>query len=175
MSLSSPAASKSSAQRDNLRKGRAADAEVMLAHSSWRKPCSTPRMRTLVRMNESSPSERLLIAGLACSSLVLAAGVVAITSRLGIAIASGVLTVAAVVAIAGFAHAKNRWSSGLWVLMAAALPLFFALYAAGLTILRSLGQTVAGVLLIVLAVLIAGGTAALSAQWRRQPPRLRRN
>jgi hypothetical protein len=128
-------------------------------------------MKALPRMNQQSPSERLLIAGLASSCLVFAAGVVAITSRLGIVIASGVLTFAAVVGGVGFAHAKNRWSSGLWVLMAAALPLFFAFYAAGLTILRSLGQTAAGSLLIVLAVLIAGATTALGARWRRQPPR----
>jgi hypothetical protein len=128
-------------------------------------------MKALLRMNQRSPSERLLIAGLASSSLVFAAGVVAITSRLGIVIARGVLTFAAVVGGVGFAHAKNRWSSGLWVLMVAALPLFFALYAAGLAILRSLGQTAAGGLLIVLAVLIAGATTALGAQWRRQPPR----
>jgi hypothetical protein len=128
-------------------------------------------MRTLLRRNDSSPSERLLISGLACSSLVFAAGVIAIASRLGIVIASGVLTFAAIVGAAGFAYAKDRWSSGLWVLLAAALPLFFALYAAGLAILRSLGQTAAGGLLIVLAVLLAGATAAVSAQWRRQPPR----
>jgi hypothetical protein len=128
-------------------------------------------MKTFLRINESSPSERLLIAGLTSSSLVFTAGVVAITSRLGIVIASGVLTFAAMVGTAGFAHAKNRWSSGMWVLVAAALPLFFALYAAGLAILRSLGQTAAGGLLIVIAVVIAGATAALSAQWRREPPR----
>jgi hypothetical protein len=122
-------------------------------------------------MNESSPSERLLTVGLACSSLVLTAGVVAIISRFGIIIASGVLTFAVIVGVAGFAHAKSRWSSGMWALIAAALPLFFALYAAGLAILRSLGQTAAGGLLIVLAVLIAGATVAVCAQWRRQPPR----
>jgi len=119
-------------------------------------------------MDELAPSERLLLSGLSCSVLVLAAGLIATLHRPGIAIASGLLTLAAIVAVAGFSNAKQRrWSVGHWVLLAAALPLFFALYGVGLSILRFLGQAVAGGLLIGIAALLATATGIVTLQWRK--------
>ena len=120
-------------------------------------------------MSQQSVSKRRRVAGLTCSALVLVAGVVALTNQLGIAIASGLLTLAAIGGLAAFASAKNpKAASGYAVLLAAALPLFFGFYIAGLQVLRVLGQAAAGGLLIGLSVVIAVVTMLVSAD-RRAP------
>jgi Zn-dependent protease len=127
-----------------------------------------------MNLKHLSASERLLVAGMACSTLVLTAGVIAMVNRLGIAVASGLLTVAAVVGAAGYAFAKNQpWNIGHWVLIAAGLPLFFGLYAVGLAILRSLGQVTAGGLLVAIAAVLATATGLIALKWRKPGLRVR--
>jgi hypothetical protein len=120
-------------------------------------------------MAQQSVSKRRRIAGLSCSALVLVAGIVALTNELGIAIASGLLTVAGIGGLAAFASARNpKAVSSYAVLLAAALPLFFGLYIAGLQVLRVLGQAAAGGLLIGLSVVVAIVTFFVTAE-RRAP------
>lgn len=120
-------------------------------------------------MPQQSVSRRRRVAGLSCSALVLVAGIVALTNQLGIAIASGLLTLGAIGGLAGFASARNpKAASGYAVLLAAALPLFFGFYIAGLQVLRVLGQAAAGGLLIGLSVLVAVVTLVVSTD-RRAP------
>jgi hypothetical protein len=121
------------------------------------------------RMAQQTVSKRRRVAGLACSALVMVAGVVALTNQLGIAIASGLLTLAGIGGLAAFASAKNpKALSSYAVLLAAALPLFFGFYIAGLQVLRVLGQAAAGGLLIALSVVVAVVTVIVTAE-RRAP------
>jgi hypothetical protein len=120
-------------------------------------------------MAQQSVSRRRRVAGLSCSGLVLVAGFVALTNQLGIAIASGLLTLAGIGGLAAFASAKNpKAISSYAVLLAAALPLFFGFYIAGLQVLRVLGQAAAGGLLIVLSVV--GAVVTLIATTERRAP-----
>jgi hypothetical protein len=123
-------------------------------------------------MEALSANRRLWMAGLACSGLVLAAGIIATTNQLGIAIASALLTVAAIVGIIaiGLSRAPGAATSYA-VLIAAALPLFFAFYAAGFTVLRYLGQKAAGGLLMGLAILVAIATQVATSTRHRHAPR----
>jgi hypothetical protein len=137
--------------------------------TAWRVPCSA------LRMDRLPPSERLLLTGLICSVLVLSGGVVArLDAPHGIAIASGLLTLAALAGATGFAYAKSqRWSVGYLVLLTAAMPLFFGLYGVGQSILHSLGRPMAGSLLIAVAVVLAAATGVTCLQWRRHELRAR--
>jgi hypothetical protein len=104
--------------------------------------------------------------------LVVTAGVLAIVlRRAGIEIASVLLTLAAIVVAAGLAAARDpdrRLNIGIWIPIVAALPLFGIFYAIGLFIFRHLGQTYAGALLIVVAVVL--GVASLAAATHRHTP-----
>ena len=125
-------------------------------------------------MDQLAPSERLQLTGVICSALVLAGGVIARVDAHGIAIASGLLTLAGLAGAAGFAYAKNRpWGVGHLVLLTAAMPLFFGLYGIGQSILHSLGQAVAGGLLVAIAVVLAAATGIISLQWHRHELRER--
>jgi hypothetical protein len=116
-------------------------------------------------------NRRLWMAGVACSGLVLAAGIIATTNALGIAIASGLLTVAAIVGIIAIGIARAPGAAASYaVLIAAALPLFFAFYAAGFTVLRYLGQKTAGGLLMVIAILLAIATHIATSTRRGHAP-----
>jgi hypothetical protein len=120
-------------------------------------------------MSQQAVNRRRRIAGLACSALVLVAGLAAFANQVGVAIASGLLTLAAMGGLAGFASAKNpKTVSSYAVLLAAALPLFFGFYIAGLQVLRVLGQAAAGGLLIGLSVVVAVVTLMVTAE-RRAP------
>ncbi|HYJ10059.1 MAG TPA: hypothetical protein VEX18_13645 [Polyangiaceae bacterium] len=86
----------------------------------------------------------------------------------GVAIASLLLTAAAIIAAGGLAAARDpsrRVNIGLWLPIAAALPLFGVFYAIGLFIFEHLGQTYAGVLLIAVALL--GALASVFAASNR--------
>lgn len=86
----------------------------------------------------------------------------AFTGATGVKIAAGLLVIAVVVALVGYAYADNRrlgW--GALVLVAATLPLFAVLYAIGVAILDQLGVTAAGGALIGLSIAVAVGTIAL--------------
>jgi hypothetical protein len=116
-------------------------------------------------------NRRLWMAGVACSGLVLAAGIIATTNAFGIAIASGLLTVAAIVGIIAIGIARAPGAAASYaVLIAAALPLFFAFYAAGFTVLRYLGQKAAGGLLMVIAILLAIATHVATSTRRGHAP-----
>jgi hypothetical protein len=103
--------------------------------------------------------KRLTTAGLLCSGLVLAAGLIAMLSPVGVAVASGLLTLAAFVGLGGVSRREPGADLAIWVLLAAAMPLFVAFYAIGLAILRRLGQATAGGLLIAIAALLIAATA----------------
>lgn len=112
-------------------------------------------------------AKRLVQAGVACTALVLAAGVIALLSSYGVQIASILLTAAAIVAAAGLAAARDpsrRLNLGIWIPIAAALPLFGVFYAVGLFLFEHLGQTTASVLLIVVAAVIAAATLLAAVQ-----------
>jgi hypothetical protein len=70
--------------------------------------------------------------------------------------------------IPGYWSRFARYYSSYAVLLAAALPLFFGFYIAGLQVLRVLGQAAAGGLLIGLSVVVAVVTFFVTAQ-RRAP------
>jgi len=117
--------------------------------------------------------QRLILIAALCSVIVVAAGLFALWGALGVQIASGVLTLAAIVACAGFPWAQNRKvGAGIVVLIAAVLPLFGAFYAVGLTIFRSLGSAVAGGLLIGAGTLLMNVTAwyAFKLRTTHSPP-----
>jgi hypothetical protein len=117
-------------------------------------------------------TERLAQAGLASSLLVFIAGGVALVSAgSGVEIASVLLTVAAIVAAAGLAAARDperRVNIGIWIPIVAALPLFGIFYAIGLFLFRHLGQTFAGALLIAVAAIL--GVMSLFATVHRRTP-----
>jgi|SRR4051812_36989546 hypothetical protein len=113
-------------------------------------------------MAKLSHASRLITAGAACSVICAGAGIVAFTGATGVKIAAGLLVIAVVVALVGYAYADNRrlgW--GALVLVAATLPLFAVLYAIGVAILDQLGVTAAGGALIGLSIAVAVGTIAL--------------
>jgi hypothetical protein len=126
----------------------------------------TPEMHRLAKY------ERLVVSGISASALVLFGGVVANFGKVGIAAASGLLTAAAMVMLAGSTYAKNRRAGTAVIgLIAAALPLFFGFYVGGLTVLRYLGQTASSLLLIVLSIALSAGTLLLGQEWRHRAPR----
>ncbi|MES1174996.1 MAG: hypothetical protein ABUL62_11790 [Myxococcales bacterium] len=113
-------------------------------------------------MENLSHASRLVTAGAACSAICAGAGIVAFTGEGGVKISAGLLVVAVVVALIGYAYADNRrlgW--GAAVLVAATLPLFGVLYAIGASVMLHLGATVAGGSLIALSIAVAGSTIAL--------------
>jgi hypothetical protein len=113
-------------------------------------------------MSSSPHGKRLVVAGAACSGVVLAAGLIALLSSRGVIIASVLLTAAAIIAAGGLAAARDpsrRVNIGIWLPIAAALPLFGVFYAIGLFIFEHLGQTYAGALLIAVAVIVAVASA----------------
>jgi len=117
-------------------------------------------------------SERIAGFGLACSALLLAAGLFASLSSSGIAIASALLTVAGVVASAGVAAFRGHpWDMSVWALLAAALPMFGIFYAIGLLLLRWVGQAIAGDLLIAIAAVLPVVTGFIALQSHRRATR----
>lgn len=113
-------------------------------------------------MRNLSHASRLVTAGAACSAICAAAGIVAFTGATGVKVSAGLLVIAVMVALVGYAYADNRrlgW--GVLILVAATLPLFAVLYALGVAILNQLGVTAAGGALIGLSIAVAGGTIAL--------------
>jgi hypothetical protein len=113
-------------------------------------------------MRNLSHASRLVAAGGMSSAICAAAGVVAFTGQSSLKIASVLLVLALVVALVGYAYADNRslgW--GAIALVAATLPLFGILYAAGAVIMKHLGTGVAGGLLIALSIAIAIFTVGL--------------
>jgi hypothetical protein len=144
-------------------------AHAMSARNGSAIPGIGPRFARQFLMPQPSVNRRRRVAGLSCSALILVAGVVALSNEVGIAIASGLLTLAGIGGLAAFASAKNpKAISSYAVLLAAALPLFFGFYIAGLQVLRVLGQAAAGGLLIGLSVVVAVVTFFVTAQ-RRAP------
>jgi hypothetical protein len=96
------------------------------------------------------------LAGATVSSLVLAGGIVALTGRTGVSVASGFLTAAVVVGVVGGASVRSAelgW--GIAVLVAACLPLFLPLYLVGSFIFEHLGSVAAGGALLFAGVAIA--------------------
>lgn len=117
-------------------------------------------------------NERVAVCGLACSALVLAAGFIAKISASGVAIASVLLTLAGVVACAGGAiYRGQRWSLGVWPLLGAALSVFGAFYGIGRLLLRTLGQAMAGDLLIAVAAILPAVAIFTAANHHSQAPR----
>jgi len=113
-------------------------------------------------MQKLSHASRLVTAGAACSAICAGAGILAFTGQDALKFSSGLLVVAIVVALVGYAYADNRglgW--GALVLVAATLPLFGVLYAIGAVIMNRLGATVAGGSLIALSIAVAGATVGL--------------
>ena len=99
----------------------------------------------------------------------------AFTGEGSLKIASGLLVLATVVALVGYAYADNRglgW--GALALIAATLPLFGVLYALGALIMNHLGVPVAGAALIALSIAVASLTigALLRAARHNDPVRL---
>src|SRR5262245_30586334 len=122
-------------------------------------------------MRHLHPSDRFLIAGLFCSALVLLAGVVATTNTIGIAVASTLLTFASMLLVPALASLRAPGSGIAYsVLVAAALPLFFAFYGVGLAVLRYLGRGPAGQLLIALSAVLAVGTCVVAVRMRHPVP-----
>lgn len=123
-------------------------------------------------MHSLAKHERLRVTGISASGLVLLGGVVANFGRPGIFAAAGFLTAAAVVLLAGSTYSKNRRAGTAVIgLIAAALPLFFGFYAAGLAVLRFLGQTASSLLLIAVSIAMSAGTLLLAQEWRHRAPR----
>jgi hypothetical protein len=99
--------------------------------------------------------------------IVVVAGLFALWGTVVVQIASILLTLAAILALAGFPWAQDRklgWA--IAVLIAAVLPTFGALYAIGLAILRHLGAAVAGGLLIAAGTTLMCVTAWYSLRLR---------
>ena len=83
-------------------------------------------------MRKLSHASRLVTAGGVSSALCAVAGVAAFTGQGSLKLSSALLVLAVVVALVGYAYADNRglgW--GAIALVAATLPLFGVLYAAG--------------------------------------------
>jgi hypothetical protein len=123
-------------------------------------------------MHRLAKHTRLTVCGISASALVFVAGIVANFGGTGIASASALLTTAAIVALAGWSYAKDR-SLGTAVLglIAAALPLFLGFYAAGLAVLKMLGQAASSLLLIAASIAIATFTLIQAQEWRHRAPR----
>jgi hypothetical protein len=113
-------------------------------------------------MRNLSHASRLVTAGGVSSAICAAAGVIAFTGQSSLKLASALLVLAVIVALVGYAYADNRglgW--GAFALVAATLPLFGVLYAAGAVIMSHLGTVVAGGILIVLSIAVASLTVGL--------------
>jgi len=110
-------------------------------------------------MHKLSHASRLVTAGGMSSAICAGAGVLAFTGQSSLKSASALLVLATVVALVGYAYADNRglgW--GAVALVAASLPLFGVLYAAGAVIMSHLGSAVAGGCLIALSIAVASLT-----------------
>jgi hypothetical protein len=126
-------------------------------------------------MENLSHASRLVTAGAICSAICAAAGIVAFTGEGAVKVSAGLLVLAVVVALVGYAYADNRrlgW--GALVLVAATLPLFGVLYAIGATIMGHLGATAAGGSLIALSIAVAGATIGLLSRIVRNSGAVRR-
>jgi hypothetical protein len=113
-------------------------------------------------MRNLSHASRLVTAGGVASAICAGAGVLAFTGQGSLKFASGLLVLAVVVALVGYAYADNRglgW--GAFALVAATLPLFGVLYAIGAVIMSHLGPMIAGGSLIALSVATASLTVGL--------------
>jgi hypothetical protein len=113
-------------------------------------------------MRNLSHASRLVTAGGLSSALCAAAGVIAFTGPSSLKLASAALVLAVIVALVGYAYADNRglgW--GAFAIVAATLPLFGVLYAAGAVIMSHLGSAVAGGILVALSIAVASLTVGL--------------
>jgi hypothetical protein len=122
-------------------------------------------------MRNLSHASRLVTAGGAVSAICAVAGAIAFSGQGALTYASALLVLAVVVALVGYAYADNRglgW--GAFVLVAATLPLFGMLYAAGAVIMKHLGPAVAGGCLIALGVAVAVLTVGFSGRGRLGGP-----
>lgn len=123
-------------------------------------------------MNPYTESRRRTVVGVAATTIMTGAGVAALTGATGVLIASVLLTVTVIVIAGGLAHAHDgRLGMGVWLLIAASLPLFGLLYAIGVTILKHIGPAVAGGLLFALAGAL-GIATAYAASVAKRPTRL---
>ena len=115
--------------------------------------------------------QRRTVVGIISSAILASAGVIALQPS-GVLVASVLVTFAVIVFGGGLAYASDRrLGMGVWLVIAATLPLFGLLYAIGASILRYLGPVVAGGALIVLAAALALMTAADVFAFRRAAPR----
>ncbi len=113
-------------------------------------PARAPSMRHLTLR------QRLAVTGAMCSALIVAAGLVALSGGIGIAIASLLLTAAIVAGLVGSAYASDSTLGlGVVAVIAATFPLFLGLYVIGMNIFARLGGGVAGGVLIGLGAGIA--------------------
>ena len=123
-------------------------------------------------MRNLTHASRLVTAGALCSAICAAAGIMAFTGEGMLKVSSGLLVLAIVVALVGYAYADNRrlgW--GALVLVAATLPLFGVAYALGAFIMTHLGAAVAGGALIGLSIAMASLTiGALTRAARHNDP-----
>src|SRR6185436_13414664 len=90
------------------------------------------------------------------------AGFVALEGKVGVLIASVLLTATFIVALAGTAYSRDRTLGvGVLALIAAAFPLFIGSYVVGAQILKRMGSGVAGGLMIGIGAGLACGSLIL--------------
>lgn len=114
--------------------------------------------------------ERFALSGFLGSAFVILAGLLALVGRWSPSLPSILLTVAAIILVAGFGAARTRprrFDIGLLLPIAAALPLFGLFYALGIFILDRFGQAVGGWLLIGLGAVLAATSTALALRHPR--------
>jgi hypothetical protein len=109
------------------------------------------------------------LAGAIVSSLVLAAGIAALTGRTGVSVASCFLTAAVIVGVVGGSSVRSaQLGWGLAALVAASLPLsFLPLYLIGSFIFEHLGPAAAGGALLFIGAMIAMLTAVARTRTTR--------
>lgn len=118
-----------------------------------------------------SERQRRTVVGTISSAILATAGFIALRPS-GVLVASVLVTLTVIVFCGGLAYASDRrLGMGVWLVIAATLPLFGLLYAIGASILRYLGPVVAGGALIVLAGALGIMTATDVFAFRRHVPR----
>jgi hypothetical protein len=110
-------------------------------------------------MNPYTRGERRTVVGVIATAIIAMAGAAALTCPHGVLVASVLLTLTVLIVGGGLAYSHDRrLGMGIWLLMAATLPLFGLLYAIGVAILNYLGLDVAGGLLLALAAALGVAT-----------------
>jgi hypothetical protein len=111
-------------------------------------------------MSPYTEGERRTVVGVLATTIMTSAGAAALTGATGVLVASVLLTFTVIVVAGGLAYAHDRrLGMGVWLLIAATLPIFGLLYAIGVWILKYLGSGVAGGLLLGLAGALGIATA----------------